>query len=57
MASEEKLEISMKIDVYSNRRSCRHVCCGSGTLCRDRGALMCNTQSWNLLKMTWKPLN
>jgi len=28
----------------------------SGTLCRDRGALMCNTQSWNLVKMTSKPL-
>ena len=34
----------------------RRACCSSGTLCRDRGALMCNTESWNLVKMMWKPL-
>jgi len=46
----------MKIDIYSYRRAHRRVCCSSGTLCRDCGALMCNTQSWNLVKMMWKPL-
>ena len=33
----------MKIEVYSYRRAHRCACCSSGTLCRDRGALMCNT--------------
>jgi len=56
VAYTQKLEISTKIDVYSYRWAHRRACCSSGTLCRDRGALMCNIQSWNLVKMTWKPL-
>ena len=52
----QNLEISTKINVYNYRKAHKRTFCSSGTLCRDRGALMCNTQSWNLVKMTWKPL-
>jgi hypothetical protein len=52
----QKLEISTKIDFYSHRRPHRRASCSSGTLCRETGALMCNTQSRKLVKMTWKPL-
>jgi hypothetical protein len=50
----QKLELSTKIDIYSHRRRHRRACCSCRTLCRDSGALMCNTQSRNSVKMTRK---
>jgi hypothetical protein len=40
----KKLEISIKIDVYSYRRPHRHTSCSAGVICRGCGVVTCNTQ-------------
>jgi hypothetical protein len=42
-AQTKKKKISMKIDVFSYMRAHRHASCNSGALCRDFGAIMCDT--------------
>jgi uncharacterized protein YuzB (UPF0349 family) len=52
----KKQEISTEIDIYSYGSLHRCACCSSGTLCRDSGAVMCNTETRKLVKMKWKHL-
>jgi hypothetical protein len=52
----QKLEISMKINVYSYRWAHRRVSSSYGALFRGCGAVMCNTQPSNILKMLWATL-
>jgi hypothetical protein len=51
----QKLQISTKIDVCMYTRSDRHACCSCGALCRGLGAVMCDTQPLNVLKIPLHP--
>jgi hypothetical protein len=53
----EKLEISVKTNVYSYRRVHRRASSSAEALCNGSGALMCNKQMSTLVKTSWTLVN